>query len=155
MREAPIALLPDDAWAEVINVNLTGAFACLRAVARPMMVGEGGRIVLLGSVSGRIGIPGQAAYAASKAGLEALARVAAAEFGRYGITCNVVAPGAIDAGMFRTVADLAVTRVVTRTSLRRLGTVQEVASVVRFLLASDAAYLTGQTVVIDGGLSAS
>jgi 3-oxoacyl-[acyl-carrier protein] reductase len=155
LREAPIALLPFEVWSEVINVNLTGAFVCLRSAARPMMVGQGGRVVLLGSVSARVGIPGQAAYAATKAGLEALARVAAVEFGRFGITCNVVAPGAIDAGMFRSVADSAVDKVVKRTSLRRLGTVQEVAGVVRFLLTTDVTYITGQTVVIDGGLSAS
>jgi NAD(P)-dependent dehydrogenase (short-subunit alcohol dehydrogenase family) len=155
IREAPIALLSDEAWREVIDVNLTGAFACLRAVARPMMVGGRGRIVLVGSVSARIGIPGQAAYAASKAGLEGLARVAAVEFGRFGISCNVVAPGAIDSGIFRTVADAAVLKTVQRTTLRRLGTPAEVAAIVRFLLSPDAAYLTGQTVVMDGGLSGS
>lgn len=154
-RESPIALLSDDAWDEVLDVNLTGAFICLRAVSRPMMVGGDGRIVLVGSVSSSVGIPGQAAYAASKAGLEALARVASAEFGREGVACNVVAPGAIDSGIFRTVADAAVHRIMRRIPLRRLGTPAEVAAVVRFLFGPDAGYITGQTLTIDGGILAS
>jgi NAD(P)-dependent dehydrogenase (short-subunit alcohol dehydrogenase family) len=155
MRDAPLALLSDDAWSEVLEVNLTGAFRCIRQVARSMMVRGSGRIVLVGSVSSQMGIPGQAAYAASKAGLEALARVAAVELGRFGICCNVVAPGPIDAGMFRTVAEKAVHKVVARTALRRLGTPSEVAGVVGFLLRDEAAYVTGQTIVVDGGLLAS
>ena len=154
-KEAPIAFLTDDAWDEVLKVNLTGVFACLRAISRPMMVGGCGRIVLVGSVSSGIGIAGQAAYAASKAGLEALGRVAAVEFGRFGICCNVVAPGAIDSGIFRTVADAAVHRILKRSTLRRLGTAAEVAAVVRFLFSPDAAYITGQSLVVDGGISAS
>lgn len=154
-REAPITLLSVDDWEKVMDVNLTGAFVCLRAVGRSMMVSGRGRIVLIGSVSARIGIPGQAAYAASKAGLQALAQVAAVEYGRFNISCNVVAPGAIDSGIFHTVADAAVLKVLKRTTLRRLGTNAEIASVVRFLLASDAAYITGQTIVVDGGLSVS
>ena len=84
-QERPITLLQDEDWKQVIDVNLTGAFSCLRAVTRPMMVRGEGRVVLVGSVSSRIGTPGQAAYAASKAGLEALARVAAGEVGRYAV----------------------------------------------------------------------
>lgn len=155
LREAPIALLTSEAWSEVLETNLGGAFACLRSTARPMMVAGRGRIILVGSVSASVGIPGQAAYAASKAGLEALARVAAVEFGRYGITCNVVAPGAIDAGMFRQVGERAVMKMVQRTALRRLGTAGEVAAAVRFLLGPDAGYITGQMIVVDGGLLAS
>jgi 3-oxoacyl-[acyl-carrier protein] reductase len=154
-KEAPISFLTDEAWDEVIGVNLTGAFACLRAASRPMMVGGAGRIVLVGSVSAGVGIPGQAAYAASKAGLEALARVASAEFGRFGISCNVIAPGAIDSGIFRTVADAAVHKILQRTTLRRLGTPAEVAAAVRFLFNPDAGYITGQTLIVDGGISAS
>jgi 3-oxoacyl-[acyl-carrier protein] reductase len=155
MHDRPIALMSDETWRDIIDVNLTGAFSCVRAVARSMMVGGDGRIVLVGSVSSRIGVAGQAAYAASKAGLEALARVAAVEFGRYGISCNVVAPGPIDSGMFRKVADAAVLKTVHRTSLRRLGTADEVAATVRYLLRADAAFVTGQAIVMDGGLSAS
>lgn len=155
MQDRPIALMSDEVWRDIIEVNLTGAFSCLRAVARPMMVGGEGRIILVGSVSARIGIAGQAAYAASKAGLEALARVAALEFGRYGISCNVVAPGAIDSGMFRKVPDSSVIRTVQRTTLRRLGTAEEVAATIRYLLRADSAYITGQTIVMDGGISAS
>jgi len=154
-REKPLALLQQEEWNGVLDVNLSGAFGCVRALARPMMVQGGGRIVLVGSVSAQIGTPGQAAYAASKAGLEALARVAAVELGRYGLTCNVVAPGAIDSGMFRSVAERAVTNIVRRTALRRLGTPREVAGVVRFLLGPDASYISGQTIVVDGGLLAS
>lgn len=154
-REKPIALLELDDWKQVIEINLTGAFSCLQAVARPMMVSGAGRIVLVGSVSAQLGTPGQAAYAASKAGLEALARVAAVELGRYGVTCNVVAPGAIDSGLFRAVAEQAVTKIVQRTALRRLGTPLEVAGAVRFLLSAEAAYISGQTLVVDGGLLAS
>jgi 3-oxoacyl-[acyl-carrier protein] reductase len=154
-REAPIALLQDEAWDEVLAVNLSGAFACIRAAARPMMVKGRGRIVMVGSVSARSGAPGQAAYAASKAGLEALARVAAVEFGRFNVCCNVVAPGAIDAGIFRHVADKFVTKILNRTTLRRLGTPTEVAAAVRFLMQPDAGYLTGAVIPVDGGLTAS
>ena len=155
MNDKPIAFLQDDDWQRVIDVNLTAAFTCLRAAARPMMVNGQGRVVLVGSVSSRMGIPGQAAYSASKAGLEALSRVAALEFGRYGITCNVVAPGAIDSGMFINVAEPAVLKIVQRTALRRVGTPNDVAAMVAFLLGADAAYVTGQTMVVDGGLLAS
>lgn len=154
-RDAPLAMLTDAQWREVIDVNLTGAFSVVRAASRSMMAKGCGRIILVGSISGRLGIAGQAAYAASKAGLEAFARVAAIEFGRFGVSVNVVVPGAIDSGMFRTVADGTVKRIVNRTALRRLGNPQDIAAVVRFLLQPEASYITGQSFITDGGLSAS
>lgn len=154
-KDAPLMLLSDAAWREVIDVNLTGAFSCVRAAARPMMVAGQGRIVLVGSVSARVSAPGQAAYSASKAGLEALARAAALELGRFGVSCNVVAPGPIDSGIFRSVQDAHVRRIVQRTMLRRLGAPTEIAAAVRFLLQPDTSYMTGQTLVMDGGISAS
>lgn len=153
--ERPIMLLSVEEWRRVLDVNLSGSFACLQAASRAMMVRGSGRLVFVGSVAGRLGTPGQSAYAASKAGLEALARVAAVELGRYGITVNVVAPGAIDSGMFRKVADKAVSRILQRIPSRRLGVAEEVAATVRFLLSDEAAFINGQTIVVDGGLSIS
>jgi len=154
VRDRPLLLTPDDVWKAVLDINLTGAFYCIRAVSRSMMVAGRGRIILIGSVAARCGNPGQASYSAAKGGLEAYCRVAAAELGRYGVSCNVVAPGAIESRLFRHVDERIVKRTIQATPLQRLGEPRDVASTVRYLLSDDAAFITGQTFVVDGGFSA-
>lgn len=152
LRRSPLMLMAEEQWRHVLDVNLTGAFHCLQVAARTMSVARRGRIVLLGSAWCHEAPPGQAAYAASKAGLEALCRVTAAEVGRFGVTCNVVAPGAVES---RSLMELDQVRshsdVIARTPLRRVGRATEVASAVRHLLTEEAGFITGQTLRVDGG----
>jgi 3-oxoacyl-[acyl-carrier protein] reductase len=153
VRDAPLLLLKEDAWDDVMDVNLKGAFLTIQAVLRPMMTSGRGRIVLIGSAAGRYGMIGQSAYSASKAALEALCRVVARETGRFNVTCNVVAPGAIESRMFRNTKESVVRNVMRAASLRRLGEPRHVAGTVAYLLSEEADFLTGQTVVVDGGLA--
>jgi len=154
VRNVPLLLTTDEVWSEVLDVNLSGAFYCIRATVRSMMVAGSGRIILIGSVSAKIGQMGQASYSASKGGLESLCRVAALELGRYNVTCNVIAPGAIESRVFRDVDKRIVKRTLGVTPVRRLGKPREVASLVHYLLSDEASFITGQALVIDGGLSA-
>ena len=131
---------------------VTGVASSLRSAVTG--VRKCGRIVLIGSTAARSANPGQGAYAASKAGLEALCRVAALELARYNITCNVVAPGPIESRMMRHVPEAVVTSTLRGIPLRRLGHPAEVASTVCHLLGAEAGYTTGQALQIDGGLSA-
>lgn len=153
VHDSPISFFSDQDWEETFAVNVQGAAGAIRAVSRGMMVNRGGRIVLVGSSAGRRAGPGQAAYASSKAALESLCRVTALELGRYGVTCNVVAPGAIESRMFREVKEAIVQRTIQATPLRRLGECRHVAAAVQYLLSDDADFVTGQTLIVDGGLS--
>lgn len=155
LNDRPIPNLSPEDWRKIMAINVDGAFYALRAAFRPLAVGGAGRVVLIGSASSLRAVPGQAAYSASKAALDALCRVAAIELGRFGITCNVVAPGALESGMVRDTAPDAIQKIVSRTPRRRLGTVEEVASTVIYLLSDGAAHINAQTIVLDGGLTAS
>lgn len=154
IADKPIAQLRPEDWHHVLEVNLHGAFYALRASFQKLAFGGVGRIALISSISGRRAQSGQAAYGASKAGLEALCRVAAVELGRFGVTCNVVASGPLDAGMMSHVRPAVVESLVARTPLRRLGTPQDVGSAVEFLLSPGARHITGQTITVDGGFTA-
>ncbi|MHC5004405.1 MAG: SDR family oxidoreductase, partial [Planctomycetota bacterium] len=124
-----------------------------RAAARPMMRGRFGRIINIGSVTGVIGNPGQANYAAAKAGLIGLTKTLAKELGGKGITANVVAPGFVDTDMVAELPPQALEEVVKRLPVRRLGQPEEIAHVVSFLASDLAGYVTGQVIVADGGLA--
>jgi len=147
-----IARMSDEHWNDVLRTNLTGAFHTIRRATPKMMRGRWGRIVNVSSVSGQAGAPGQANYAAAKAGLLGLSRSIARELAPRGITCNVVAPGPIVTAM--TDAMPADWRAVMEATvpLGRLGSPEEVAAVVAFLCSEPAGYVTGALVPVDGGL---
>ncbi|MHC4838016.1 MAG: 3-oxoacyl-ACP reductase FabG [Planctomycetota bacterium] len=138
---------------QVLQTNLAGSFHLLKAATKPMMKQKAGRVVFLGSVVASIGNPGQANYCAAKAGLHGLARSAALELGSRGITVNVVAPGFIATDMTDELAEAAQEAMLAKIALRRPGTPADVAGLVGFLLGPHGGYLTGQVLLVDGGLS--
>jgi 3-oxoacyl-[acyl-carrier protein] reductase len=142
----------DDDWDAVMNVNLKGVFYCTRAVARVMMKQRWGKIVNIASVVGVTGNPGQANYAASKAGILGFTRSIARELAGRSITVNAVAPGFIETDMTKSLSDKARESFLQGIPLGRPGTPGDVANLVSFLVSEDAAYITGQVVHVDGGL---
>jgi 3-oxoacyl-[acyl-carrier protein] reductase len=142
--------LDDEQWDGVIETNLSAAFRLIRLALRQMISSRFGRIVNVASVVGPVANPGQANYAASKAGLIGLTRTVAAEVARRGVTVNAVAPGLIDTDL----TDGAPSALLERVPARRAGTPEEVADCVAFLVSEKAAYVTGTTLYVDGGLSA-
>jgi len=151
VRDDAIALqIDDDSWARVLETNLTGAFRLTRRALRQMIRARFGRVVNVASVVGFRANPGQANYAASKAGLIGLTGTLAAEVAKRGVTVNAVAPGFIETeltdGVGRELLDLV--------PAERAGTPEEVAACVRFLASPEAGYVTGATLTVDGGLTA-
>lgn len=144
--------LKDEDWDRVLDVNLKGAFNCIRAVSRPMMKARYGRIVNVTSVIGLHGGAGQTNYAASKAGLVGLTMSVAKELGSRGITCNAVAPGFIESEMTANLPPEFREEAIKRAPAGRLGEGRDVAAAVMFLASPDAGYITGQTLTVDGGL---
>lgn len=140
-------------WDRVITTNLRSVYLCTKAVLRDMIRAKGGRIINISSVSGLVGNPGQANYAASKAGIIGFTKSTAKEVGSRGITVNAVAPGFITTDMTGALGDGITDAVVQQISLGRLGFPEEVASVVGYLASDGASYITGQTIVVDGGLA--
>ena len=151
-RDGLLLTMDDQQWDEVISVNLKGVFIGLQAAAKVMIRARYGRIVNLASVSGIMGNPGQANYAASKAGVIGLTKTAAKELGRKKITVNAVAPGFIDTEMTRVLPEQLTEGVKSLIALRRLGDPEEVASAVVFLASDEASYISGQVLIVDGGL---
>ena len=142
--------LGDEEWSIVLDTNLTAAFRLTRRALRGMLRARAGRIVNISSVSGLRANPGQANYAAAKAGLMAFTKTVAVEVARRGITVNAVAPGLIDTGMTVGVSDALLAAV----PARRIGTPEEVAACVQFLASDAASYVTGAVLTVDGGLAA-
>jgi 3-oxoacyl-[acyl-carrier protein] reductase len=142
--------MPDDAWRSVQEVNLEGPFRLCRGVLPKMIRARFGRIINVASIAAFHKAPGQANYSASKAGLVGMTKALAAEVGRRGITVNAVAPGYVRTELAADVGD----EVVDRIPLRRWGTPEEVAACVRFLASEEASYVSGATLVVDGGLTA-
>jgi len=152
VSDCPLAGMQDESWKRVIDVNLTGTFNMCRAAARHMMIKRYGRIINLSSFIASRGGRGQSNYASSKAGVEALTRSLAIELGSRGITVNSVCPGAVETDMSRESIDRSRERIVSIIPLKRLGAPEEVASLVAFLASDEAAYITGESVAITGGL---
>jgi 3-oxoacyl-[acyl-carrier protein] reductase len=149
------ALMMGDAkWRSVLETNLTGAFLCCRAAGRLMTRQKSGAIVAVASTSGISAPPGQANYAASKAGLLAMVRVLAKELGGSGVRVNAVVPGFVDTAMTRAMPRKELDSYLERVPLRRIGQPVDIAPAVRFLLSNETAgYITGTTVVVDGGMT--
>ena len=142
-----------DQWDRVITTNLRSVFLCSKTALRGMIRAKTGRIINISSVSGVSGNPGQANYAASKAGVIGFTKSLAKEVGSRSITVNAVAPGFIETDMTEALGDDVTGRAAEQISLGRLGTPQEVASVVGYLASDGASYITGQAIVVDGGLA--
>ena len=152
VRDQLLLRMKQEDWDAVIATNLTAVFACCRAALRPMVRQRSGRIVNIGSVVGRTGNPGQANYAASKAGLEGFTRSLALEVASRGITANVVAPGMIRTDMTAALDESAREALCGRIPMNRLGTSADVAAAVCFLASDEASYITGQVVSVNGGM---
>lgn len=144
--------MSDDDFGKVIATNLTGAFLVVRPALRRMVRQRSGRVVMISSIGSMMGLPGQANYAASKAGLIGMARAMAREVASRGITVNIVAPGLIDTDMTQELGTDVLDAMATQIPIGRLGTPLEVAKVVSFLTSQDASYVTGSVVTVDGGL---
>jgi len=151
-RDGLAMRLKDEDWAAVLAVNLEAAFRLARAALRPMMKARHGRIISISSVVGSIGNPGQANYSAAKAGLEGLTRSLAAEVGSRGVTVNCVAPGFITSPMTDALTADQKARMFERIPAGRFGAGADVAAAVVFLASDEAAYVTGQTLHVNGGL---
>lgn len=150
VRDNLIALMRDDEFDDVINVNLKGAFYMIRALSRTFIRKKSGRIINIASVSGLMGTAGQANYAASKAGLIALTKTTARELAAKNITCNAVAPGFVTTDMTE---NLDQNEYIEHIPLRRVGKPDDIANAVAFLASDYASYITGEVIRVDGGLA--
>lgn len=144
--------LKDDDWQDVIDTNLSAVFRLSRAVIKPMMKARWGRIINITSVIGSSGNPGQANYAAAKAGVAGMARALARELGSRNITVNCVAPGFIETDMTRALNEAQTAAILSQIPLGRLGAAQDIADAVAFLAGPQAGYITGTTLHVNGGM---
>jgi 3-oxoacyl-[acyl-carrier protein] reductase len=151
-RDTLLLRMTDDAWDDVINTNLRGAYLCTKFALRSMMRQEWGRIINIASVSGIVGNIGQSNYAASKGGLIAFTKSVAREMGSRNITVNAVAPGYIITGMTDKLPPERKEAILAMIPLQRFGQPEDVAELVAFLASDRAGYITGQAITIDGGL---
>ena len=151
-RDTLVMRMSEQDFDDVIDTNLKGAFNLIRHASAIMLKQRAGRIVNITSVAGLMGNPGQANYSAAKAGMVGLTKTIAKELASRGITCNAVAPGFIQTDMTDAMPEAILQKAIEFIPLKRMGTAQDVASLVAFLCAEEAAYITGQVIQVDGGL---
>ena len=151
-RDNLLVRMDADEWDSVIGTNLSGPFWMTRAIARPMMKARRGRIINMSSAAGRMGNPGQANYAAAKAGLIGLTKTTARELASRGITCNAIAPGLIETDLIADMPPAATEALTTMTPLGYIGSVDDVASAAVYFASDEARYVTGQVLGVDGGI---
>ena len=151
-RDQLLMRMKEEDWQAILDTNLSSVFRASKAVLRGMMKSRKGRIISIASVIGLTGNPGQANYAAAKAGIIAFSKSLAREIGSRGITVNVVAPGFIDTDMTRALPEETRTALLGQIALGRLGEAADIARAVAFLASADAAYITGETLHVNGGM---
>lgn len=151
-RDQLLMRMKDEDWQAILDTNLTSVYRTSKAVLRGMMKARKGRIISIASVIGLVGNPGQANYAAAKAGIIAFSKSLAREIGSRGITVNVVAPGFIDTDMTRALPEEQRTALLGQIALGRLGQAQDIAKAVAFLASPAASYITGETLHVNGGM---
>ncbi|HLT85684.1 MAG TPA: 3-oxoacyl-ACP reductase FabG [Phototrophicaceae bacterium] len=151
-RDQLLMRMSDEEFEEVLDVNLTGVFRCVRRVSKGMIRKRGGRIILMGSVVGTYGNAGQVNYSATKAGLIGMARSITRELGSRNITANVIAPGFIDTDMTRALPDAQQDKLKAAIPAGRFGDVSDIVGAVQYLASPAAAYVTGAVIPVDGGL---
>lgn len=151
-KDTLLMRMKDEDWDAVISTNLTSVFRLSQAVLRPMMKARSGRIISISSVVGHMGNAGQTNYAAAKAGMTGFTKSLAAEVGSRGITVNCVAPGFIETDMTAELPEDITSKMLARIPVGRLGSVKEIAATVAFLASPNAAYITGETIHVNGGM---
>jgi 3-oxoacyl-[acyl-carrier protein] reductase len=151
-RDTLLMRMKDEDWDAVISTNLTSVYRMSQSVLRPMMKARTGRIISISSVVGHMGNAGQANYAAAKAGMAGFTKSLASELGSRNITVNCVAPGFIETDMTAELPEAIKTKMLERVPLGRLGNVNEIAATVAFLASPSAAYITGETIHVNGGM---
>lgn len=151
-RDTLLMRMKDEDWDAVISTNLTSVYRLSQAVMRPMMKARHGRIISVSSIVGHTGNAGQTNYAAAKAGMSGFTKSLAQELGSRGVTVNCVAPGFIDTDMTRELPEKVKTDLLSRIPMGKLGQVQDIAAAVAFLASPSAAYITGETLHVNGGM---
>jgi 3-oxoacyl-[acyl-carrier protein] reductase len=151
-RDNLLMIMKDDQWDDIIQTNLTSIFRLSKAVIRPMMKARTGRIINIGSVVGLTGNPGQTNYSAAKAAVMGFSKSLAREIGSRGITVNTVAPGFIDTDMTKELPEEQREALISQIPLNKLGDPQDIANAVAFLASDEAAYITGETINVNGGM---